>query len=62
MIVLANLIDSDAVVTELSTVAEDLVPLIDSGAPKHPFLDSLSEPPSKRMRGSSSRRIKCNES
>ena len=59
MIMLANLINSDAVVTERSTVAEDPVPLIDSGAPKHPYADSLSEPPSKRLRGSSSRRIQC---
>jgi hypothetical protein len=37
---------------EISTVTEDPVLLIDSGAPKHPFVDSLSEPPSRRLRGS----------
>ena len=62
MMMLAGFINSDAFVKDLSAVADDPVPLIDSGAAKDPLpldVDSPSEPPPKRMRGSSSRRIKC---
>ena len=62
MMMLADFINSDALVKDLSAVAEDPVPLVDSGAAKRSLpldVDSPSEPPSKKMRGSSSRRIKC---
>ena len=59
---LADLINSDALFKEPNTVAEDPFTVIDFGARNHPLLldfDSPSEPPSKRMRGASSRRITC---